>query len=162
MNIKIYPLLLSDSNVTCIFSINIRKILKFQISWKSIQWEQRCPCGRTDRKTNMVKLIAEFRNITKRAEKLHANFHAFQSLTAVQPTVQWVPGLSRGVKSGRGVTLSPHPLLAPWSRKGRAIPLLPLWAVRPVQSLSARTGVHFTFTYHFTFTGLQSPNTECH
>jgi len=27
------------------------------------------------------------------------------------------------------------------------IPLLPLWAVRPVQSLSACTTVHFTFTY---------------
>jgi len=36
-----------------------------------------------------------------------------------------------GVKGGRGVTLTPHPLLVPWSRKGRAIPLLPLWAVRP-------------------------------
>ena len=31
------------------------------------------------------------------------------------------------------------PLLMPWSRKSRAIPLLPLWAVRPVQSLSACT-----------------------
>ena len=31
-----------------------------------------------------------------------------------------------GVKSGRGVTLSPHPLPVPWSWKGRAIPLLPL------------------------------------
>jgi len=28
----------------------------------------------------------------------------------------------------------------------RAIPLLPLWAARPVQCLSACTGVHFTFT----------------
>jgi len=46
-----------------------------------------------------------------------------------------------GVKSGQGVTLTPHPLLVPWSRKGRAIPLLPLWAVRPVQSLSACTRV---------------------
>jgi hypothetical protein len=27
--------------------------------------------------------------------------------------------------SGGGVTLTPHPLLAPWSRKGRTIPLLP-------------------------------------
>ena len=27
------------------------------------------------------------------------------------------------------------------------IPLLPLWTVRPVQSLSACTSVHFTFTY---------------
>jgi len=31
-----------------------------------------------------------------------------------------------GVKIGRGVTLTPHPLLVPWSRKGRVIPLLPL------------------------------------
>ena len=30
----------------------------------------------------------------------------------------------------------------PWSRNGRAIPLLPLWAVGPVQSLSACTRVH--------------------
>ena len=50
-----------------------------------------------------------------------------------------------GVKSGRCVTLTPHPLLVPCSRKGRAIPLLPLWTVRPVQSLSACTRVHFTF-----------------
>ena len=53
----------------------------------------------------------------------------------------WV---SPGVKSGRGVTLTPHPLLVPWSRKSRAIPLIPLWAVRPVQSLSACKRVHFT------------------
>ena len=49
-----------------------------------------------------------------------------------------------GVKSGRCVTLTPYRLLVPWSRKSRAIPLLPLWAVRPVQSLSACTRVHFT------------------
>ena len=30
-----------------------------------------------------------------------------------------------GVKSGRGVTLTSHTLLVPWSRKGRAIPLPP-------------------------------------
>jgi len=50
-----------------------------------------------------------------------------------------------GVKSGRGVTLTPQPLLVPWSRKSRATPPLPLWAVRPVQSLSACTRVRFTF-----------------
>ena len=54
-------------------------------------------------------------------------------------------GSFSGVKSGRGVTLTPHPLLVPWPRKSRAIPLLPLWAVRPAQSLSACTTVHFTF-----------------
>ena len=79
-----------------------------------------------------------------------------------------------GAKSGRGVTLTPHLLLVPWSIKSRAIylysiygpyglyraslpvqgctlplpiPLLPLWTVRPVKSLSACTTVHFTFTY---------------
>ena len=50
-----------------------------------------------------------------------------------------------GVKSGRGVTLTPHPLLVPWSRKVRAIPLLSLWVVRPVQSFSACKSVHLTF-----------------
>ena len=52
-----------------------------------------------------------------------------------------------GVKSIRGVILTPHPLLVLWSRKGRAIPLPPLWAIQPVQSLSACTRVHFTFTF---------------
>jgi len=46
-------------------------------------------------------------------------------------------GSSPGVKCGRGVTLTPHSLLVPWSRKSRAIPLVHRWAVRPLQSLSA-------------------------
>ena len=33
-----------------------------------------------------------------------------------------------GVKCGRGVLLTTHTLLVPWSRKSIAIPLLPLWA----------------------------------
>ena len=54
-----------------------------------------------------------------------------------------------GLKNGRGVTLTPHPILVLWSWKGRAIPLLPLWAVRPVQSLSACTrGALYLFTRH--------------
>jgi len=36
-----------------------------------------------------------------------------------------------------------------WLWKSRAIPLLPLWAVRPVHSLSACTRVHFTFTFGY-------------
>ena len=48
------------------------------------------------------------------------------------------------VKRGRSVTLARHPLLVPWSRKSKAIPILPLWAVRPVQNLSACTRAHFT------------------
>jgi len=49
------------------------------------------------------------------------------------------------VKSGWGMTLTPHPLLVPWPRKSRAIPLLPLWVAWPVQGLSACTRVHFTW-----------------
>jgi len=49
-----------------------------------------------------------------------------------------------GVKNGRGVTLTPHLLLVPWSRKSRAIPLLPLWTVSSVQSLSTCRKVHCT------------------
>jgi hypothetical protein len=48
------------------------------------------------------------------------------------------------------------PLLPLWAVRpvqslSRAIPLLPLWAVRPVQSLSACTRVHFTFTLQYCF-----------
>jgi len=50
------------------------------------------------------------------------------------------PGVKRS-----GVTLTPQSLLVPWSRKSTAIPLLSLWVVRPVQSVSACTRVHFTF-----------------
>jgi len=48
-------LLLSDLNETLIFSIDLWKILRYQISWKSVQWSWVVPCGRTDRDT--MKLI---------------------------------------------------------------------------------------------------------
>jgi hypothetical protein len=38
------------------------------------------------------------------------------ALWPTQPPVQWVLGLSRGVESGRGRTLTPHPLLVPKSK----------------------------------------------
>jgi len=44
----------------------------------------------------------------------------------------------------------PSPLLVPWSRKSRAIPQLPLWAVQPVQSLSAVQGCTLT-VFHLYF-----------
>jgi len=44
-----------------------------------------------------------------------------------------------GVKSGQSMTLTLHPLPVLRSRKSRAIPLPTLWAIWPVQSLSACT-----------------------
>jgi len=62
-----------------------------------------------------------------------------------QPPVQRVPGLFPRVKSGRCVTLTTYPLLVPWSRKSRAIPLLPLWAVRPAQSQCLYKGAIYIY-----------------
>jgi hypothetical protein len=71
------------------------------------------------------------------------------ALEPSQPPVQWVPDFPWGKKSGRDMSLTPHPLLVPWSWKSRAILLLPLWAVLPVHSLTACTRVTFTFSYDY-------------
>jgi len=51
-----------------------------------------------------------------------------------------------GGKERPGRDADPSLLLVSWSRKSTAIHLLPIWAVRPVQSLSACTRVTFTLT----------------
>jgi hypothetical protein len=50
------------------------------------------------------------------------------ALRPTQPPAKWVPGFSTGVKCGRGVLLTTHPLLVPGSWKSRAIALPTLWA----------------------------------
>ena len=52
-----------------------------------------------------------------------------------------------GGKERPGRAADPSPLLMPWPRKSRATPLLSLWAIRPVQRLSACTRVHFSFFF---------------
>jgi len=50
------------------FSRHFRKILKFQISWKSIQWEPRCSM-RTDGQTWHDGAYSRFSQFCERAEK---------------------------------------------------------------------------------------------
>jgi len=64
-----YPVFLSDFNETWIFSTDFRKIHKYQITLKTVQWKpstfQRTDGetdGWTDRRTDMTKLIVTFRN----------------------------------------------------------------------------------------------------
>jgi len=108
---------------------------------------------------------ATFRLVAQCLNQLHHQQHApvysllvfvlWTSLYLFSAPVQTGPGAHPasctmrigsfpGVKSGRDVTLTPHTLLVPWSWKSRAKPLLHLRAIRPVQSLSACTRVHFT------------------
>jgi hypothetical protein len=55
-------------NETCIFSIDFRKILKYQLSGKSVQWGQSC-CMRSEGWTDTAKLTLDFRNFCERAQK---------------------------------------------------------------------------------------------
>ena len=68
------------------------------------------------------------------------------ALGSTQPPVPCYRAFPGG-KERPGRDVDPSPLLVQCSRKSRAITLLPLWAVRPVQSFSACTRMHFTFTF---------------
>jgi len=59
---SLFLLFLYDFNGTCIFSTNVRKILKYQISRKSVQSEPGCSI-----RTDMTKLTVAFRNSAKRS-----------------------------------------------------------------------------------------------
>jgi hypothetical protein len=60
-----YSLFVSDFIETWIFLTDFLKILKYQISWKSIQWEQSCEMdGQTD--TNIIITFGNFANTPKK------------------------------------------------------------------------------------------------
>jgi hypothetical protein len=60
---------LSYFSETSVFWTDFRNILKYQISWKSVNWEPICSI-RTDRRIEMTKLIVAFVNFAKRVIKI--------------------------------------------------------------------------------------------
>ena len=63
-----YHLFLSDFNKSWIFPTDFQKILKYEISWKSIHWEPGCST-RMDWRTGMMKLRVAFPNFVNTSNK---------------------------------------------------------------------------------------------
>jgi hypothetical protein len=70
-----YPLFLSEFTETWTFTTHFQKIVKYQISRKSVQWEQNCSM-REDGRTDMTKLIVAFRNFANFPKNAYQLNHA--------------------------------------------------------------------------------------
>jgi hypothetical protein len=83
-----YPLFLSDFNESWIFSICFRNILKYKISWKSVQWEPSCSIrdGWIERRDEVNNRLSQFGERAKIA-LIHNGYWQFTPHSAV---FRWV------------------------------------------------------------------------
>ena len=86
-----YPLFYSYLNETWIFSTDFRKMLKYQISRKSIQCEPSCSI-RTGERTDKTNVIVTFRNF---ANVLKTPYFLKMKWKVVEGTRQWQRGRFR-------------------------------------------------------------------
>ena len=63
------PVIFFDFNETWHFWKDFLQILEYQMSLKSIHWEQSCLCGRTD-KTNVIVNFRNFVNVLEIDENI--------------------------------------------------------------------------------------------
>jgi len=87
-----YPLLLSDFKEIWFFSTDFRKIIKYKILWKSVQWELSCFMrkGRqTDRHDETNSRFSQLCEPTKNEHSFYISFHDFSSLKSFSLLVHW-------------------------------------------------------------------------
>jgi hypothetical protein len=113
-----YLLFLFDYNQTWVFSRDVRKIRKYQISWKCVQWEPGCSIQkdrRTYGQTDMTKLIVALRNFRKAPKNytfLSPSWSGFDglgvSVLASGTQVRgFKPGRSRRIFKGEKILSTP-------------------------------------------------------
>jgi len=118
-----YPLFLSDVNETFILWTDFRKVIKYEISWKSAHWQPSFSTG-TDRQADMTQIIVALRNFTnapKVKESLGFACKARAS-TAVSRWRRVMAGLREERLSIRNTSISQ---CAIWNRKEFPIEMCP-------------------------------------
>ena len=101
---SMHPLLRTELNFYC------RMLLSFIFTAILVQYWW---AGRRSRYSDCLRAGRSGDRIPVRRDFPHQSRPA---LGPTQPSVQWVPGLSGGVRCCRGVTLTPHPLLVQRSK----------------------------------------------
>jgi hypothetical protein len=83
-----YPLFLSDFSETWIFSTDFSKILKYQISWKSVQWDS-SSCKQTDRHDEPIVVFRNWRTRLTKTEEFKSinNRHPWNQQHQI--TISW-------------------------------------------------------------------------